>query len=212
MSDPTRNLCFLQSGAVLTNPLASFTYQWNSASFLGLTSVTTGALMLGYTSKTSTYAIAAGDHTINCTTGTFTVTLPTASGRAGQVYVIKNSGSGVITVATTSAQTIDTDSTVSLIEFESIQVQSTGSNWIIASRVGGPVSLDNVTGISNAGKNILVLSPAGDSMIKLDAGSSATLLDANATGSFIAGTTVSSGSVSPANNLSWSNGMVTGAS
>lgn len=95
------------------------------------TSVTTGAFSAGYTAQTSTYAILASDYTVNCTSGTFTVTLPTAVGRAGQIYVIKNSGAGTITIATTSAQTIDGSATQSIsVQYNSYTVQSTGANWI----------------------------------------------------------------------------------
>lgn len=96
------------------------------------TSVTTGALLTGYTAQTTTYSVLASDYTINCTSGTFTVTLPTAVGRTGQIYVIKNSGAGTITIATTSAQTIDGAATQSLsVQYNSYTVQSTGANWII---------------------------------------------------------------------------------
>jgi hypothetical protein len=42
-----------------------------------------------YAAKTSTYQIvAATDYCIDCTSGTFTVTLPTAVGIVGQQFVI----------------------------------------------------------------------------------------------------------------------------
>lgn len=85
-----------------------------------------------YIAKTANYTVSATDFTIDCTTGTFTVTLPTAVGIQGRQHVIKNSGTGVITVATTSAQTIDGASTLSLsMQWQSVTLQSTGSNWII---------------------------------------------------------------------------------
>lgn len=91
-----------------------------------------GSIHLPYTAKTTTYAVLSTDFTIDCTSGTFTVTLPTAVGCAGRIYNIKNSGAGVITVATTSSQTIDGSTTaVIAIQYWSITVQSTGANWII---------------------------------------------------------------------------------
>lgn len=85
-----------------------------------------------YAAKTGTYTIvAATDYCINCTSGTFTVTLPTAVGIAGQEFVIKNSGTGVITVATTSSQTIDGALTdVLSSRYQSITVISDGANWL----------------------------------------------------------------------------------
>jgi len=67
--------------------------------------ISLGGITLPYVGKTSTYTILDTDYFVDCS-GTFTVTLPTAVGVAGKVYVIKNSGSGSITVNTTSSQTI----------------------------------------------------------------------------------------------------------
>ena len=88
-------------------------------------------LRLGYVEKTANYTITATDYTVNCTSGSFTVTLPTAVGVSGQIYNIKNSGVGLITVATTSGQTIDGTTPPSLATLTSLTVQSTGANWII---------------------------------------------------------------------------------
>lgn len=91
-----------------------------------------GAQSTGYIAKTGTYTITIADYTIDCTTGTFTVTLPTAVGITGQLFVIKNTGAGVITIATTSSQTIDGVTTQSLSsQYSSYTVQSNGANWII---------------------------------------------------------------------------------
>lgn len=85
-----------------------------------------------YIAQTTTYGITTTDHVINCTTGTFTVTLPTAVGVSGQEYIIKNTGTGVITVATTSSQTIDGVTTATInVQYESLSVISDGANWIV---------------------------------------------------------------------------------
>lgn len=91
-----------------------------------------GGLVLGYAAKTTTYPVTANDHTINCTSGTFTVTLETAT-IAGQIHIIKNSGTGIITIATTAAQTIDgfASGAITLAQYDSLTVQSNGANWII---------------------------------------------------------------------------------
>lgn len=61
--------------------------------------------------------------------GTTTVTLPTAVGN-GNEYVIKNVGSGTVTIATTSSQTIDGSSTVTLsVKNTSLTLISDGTNW-----------------------------------------------------------------------------------
>ena len=95
---------------------------------------TTLGFQTGYSAKTAIYTIQNSDYTIECTANTFTVTLPTAVGIAGKVFVIKNTGLGVITVATTSAQTIDGQTTkVLATQFSGTTVQSNGSNYIVLS-------------------------------------------------------------------------------
>jgi hypothetical protein len=89
------------------------------------------ALTVPYVAKTATYTATTDDYTVDCTSGTFTVTLPTAVGATGRVYIVKNSGVGTITVATTSSQTIDGVSTVTLATKAVTRVQSNGSNWIV---------------------------------------------------------------------------------
>lgn len=85
-----------------------------------------------YVAKTTTYTVSASDFVVNCTSGTFTVTLPTAVGVAGKQYCVKNSGTGVITIATTSAQTIDGAATFILaVQYEAIWVISNGANWVV---------------------------------------------------------------------------------
>ncbi len=87
---------------------------------------------LPYVAKTANYNVAANDCIIDCTSGTFTVTLPTAVGITGDQFIIKNSGTGVITVATTSSQTIDANTTYLLsVQYSSITVVSDGANWKI---------------------------------------------------------------------------------
>ena len=68
---------------------------------------------------------------VNITSGTFTVTLPTAVGIVGYQFVIKNSGSGTVTLATTSSQTIDGASTQTITQYQSLTVVSNGANWIL---------------------------------------------------------------------------------
>ena len=85
-----------------------------------------------FTSKTSTYTVDNEDCIVNCTSGTFTVTLPTAVGLTGQYFVVKNSGTGVITIDGDGAETIDGAANKILsVQYESMTVVSNGANWII---------------------------------------------------------------------------------
>ena len=91
-----------------------------------------GGIVMPYTAKTATYGIGANDYLINCTANSFTVTLPTAVGCAGRHYVVKNSGTGVITIDTTSSQTIDGQLTFLLpVQYQSMTFVSDGANWMV---------------------------------------------------------------------------------
>ena len=68
---------------------------------------------------------------VECTSGTYTVTLPTAVGCVGYQLVIKNTGSGTITLGTTSSQKIDGQSTQTITQYQSLTVVSNGANWIL---------------------------------------------------------------------------------
>lgn len=86
-----------------------------------------------FVSKTANYTVKATDHFINCTSNTFTVTLPTAVGIVGKPYIIKNSGTGAITVDGDGTETIDDATTATLNnQYESITVTSNGANWRIS--------------------------------------------------------------------------------
>ncbi len=61
-----------------------------------------------------------------------TITLPTAASITGMRYDIKRSGAGSVIVATTSSQTIDGLSSVTISsQYANLTVISDGSNWII---------------------------------------------------------------------------------
>ena len=116
-----------------TGQLKIYYYDGNSSQWVDAAVGAAGpqALTVPYVAKTATYTATTDDYTVDCTTGTFTVTLPTAVGATGRVYIVKNSGAGTITVATTSSQTIDGTSTVTLATKAVTRVQSNGSNWIV---------------------------------------------------------------------------------
>ena len=92
--------------------------------------------------KTSAYTAAATDYTIlgNASGGSFSITLPTAVGVIGKIYAIKkiDSSANTVTIATTSAQTIDgAASKVLSIQYDGAQVQSDNVNWFIVGTING---------------------------------------------------------------------------
>lgn len=87
-----------------------------------------------YTARTSTYTAATTDYFIDCTTGTFTVNLFTAVGNTGRILIIKNSGTGTITVDPNGSQTIDGATTQTLsTQWSRVHIISDGANWKIIS-------------------------------------------------------------------------------
>jgi hypothetical protein len=54
-------------------------------------------------------------------------------GATGQIYNLKNSGTGTITLNTTSSQTIDGSASgaLTMVQYDAIPVQSDGANWMI---------------------------------------------------------------------------------
>lgn len=103
------------------------------ADFLALIQPALGsALKVKYTPISGTYTVAVTDCVIDCTANTFTVTLPTASGIQGQVFTVKNSGTGIITVAAAGGEFIDGAATQVLpVRYESITMISTNTGWRI---------------------------------------------------------------------------------
>ena len=100
------------------------------------TTMSTSGMYATIATKTANYTLTTTDFTVlgNASTGAITLTLPTAVGVSGQIYTLKkiDSSANVVTIATTSAQTIDGQSSYSLsLQYAGIQVQSTNSNWVI---------------------------------------------------------------------------------
>jgi len=89
------------------------------------------SLEFDYTPKTANYTITDNDYLIDCTSGTFTVTLLTALNRQGRQYIIKNSGAGTITLEGDGTETIDGSLNLTLETKVCYTIISDGANWII---------------------------------------------------------------------------------
>ena len=82
---------------------------------------------------TAAYSVLLANNLINCTANSFTVTLPSAATVGeGVQFIIKNSGTGVITIACDGSETIDGETTQVLsIQYESVTLVSDGTNWLV---------------------------------------------------------------------------------
>ena len=81
---------------------------------------------------TSTDTFATANETINCTSGTFTINLPTAVGIQGDIFTLVNSGTGNITLDPNGTETINGSLTILIKkQYVSRTVQSDGANWVV---------------------------------------------------------------------------------
>lgn len=93
-------------------------------------------LKLPVSTKTSNYTITVNDHFIfvDSAAGAVIVTLPTAVGNAGLIFVIKKVGVSVnlVTLVPTGAETIFTTTptvSITLLIGDAAAVVSNGANW-----------------------------------------------------------------------------------
>lgn len=63
--------------------------------------------------------------------GSFTVSLPTAVGCQGYRIQVSNAGTGQITIDPNGSETIIGESSVILLQWDSVTLESDGNNWII---------------------------------------------------------------------------------
>lgn len=89
-----------------------------------------GSFAAKYVAKTADYTATELDYTIHFTANTNTFTLPTAVGCTGRIYIAKNTSGNVLTLGTTSSQTIDGAAPTTVANGAAAQFQSTGANWI----------------------------------------------------------------------------------
>jgi len=95
-----------------------------------------GSLSLPITTITANYTVGANDYTILCNnSGSITLTLPTAIGITGRVYVIKKLTNKQITIDGNGSETIDGAATiVTSTQWSSYMIQSNGAaGWFVIS-------------------------------------------------------------------------------
>jgi len=126
----TERLPELNAGQPIVDPSFRMVQHFRNFLLLLARRVNSGVVKVAYSAKTGDYTITDSDYLINCT-GTITISLPTAVGRAGQEYCIKNSGVGVVTVDPDGTETIDGELTKLLSQYDAMKIMSTGINWII---------------------------------------------------------------------------------
>lgn len=80
--------------------------------------------------KTASYSLVSTDDFLIFNGTSLIATLPTAVGIAGKQFEITNTNASVLTIATTSSQTISGSTPSLLYQWEVLKVISDGANWI----------------------------------------------------------------------------------
>lgn len=149
--DATGTLVLNDNTATLTNKtIAGGSNTITGIAESGITNLTTdlsAKAPLASALFTQTFGRSFGSHSSNYTLGldwgvegtanSFTFTLPTAVGHTGREYYIVNIGTGTITIATNSSQTIGGQSSganFSLTQNQSIYVVSNNTNWDLVAK------------------------------------------------------------------------------
>jgi hypothetical protein len=96
-----------------------------------------GSVGTAIATKTASYSASTNDYTILCnnTTAAITISLPTAVGCAGRIYVIKKispAGNNVTVAGYLGSETIDGSTTYILTaQYANVMIQSDGTSWWI---------------------------------------------------------------------------------
>ena len=130
------------SNITLGNATLSLGGTTTSVGNLTVNNVTINGSVANLVTKTTAYTATTADSTIlgNASAGAFSITLPTSVGATGRLYTIKkvDSSANAVTIATTSSQTIDGQTTKPLsIQYDGVQVQSDGANWVVIANTFG---------------------------------------------------------------------------
>ena len=85
--------------------------------------ISLGGITFPYVSISGTYTFTIDDYFVDCVSGSFNVTLPLSSTLgAGKILVIKNSGTGSISVVTTSPDLIEGATSYALNQFDTLNL------------------------------------------------------------------------------------------
>jgi hypothetical protein len=141
-SAAAKDLVFFTGGTATTNERFRIT----SAGSIGIGTSTpnstfqaNGSVSLPVATEAANYTVLATDYTILCnnSAGAITISLPTASGIGGRVYVIKKTsaaGNDAI-ISASGAETIDGSTTYTISsQYSGIMIQSDGIGWWVLSK------------------------------------------------------------------------------
>ncbi len=119
-----------------------------------------------YLDKTANYTLKITDVVVDADTSSsaFQITLPSSVGLKGKIYTVKLSVAGhVLTIGTTSAQTIDGASTITFSTAGNyVTLLSDGSNWLNISTSTTPAAnITGTVGVAQGGTGLGTLTSGG---------------------------------------------------
>jgi len=124
-----------------------------------------GSSTLTISNKTANYTVVAGDNgtVINCTSGTFTVSLTAAATLATGFNVqIINTGTGTITIDPSGAETLDSNTTWQLSKGQGIEILCNGTNFFTtAIRTSGQAANTVALGNNSGGTPSVAITGEG---------------------------------------------------
>lgn len=150
----------------LTN--SAITINGTAVSLGGTATVSAGASALTIDNKTAAYTVVAGDlgKIINCTSGTFTVSLTAAAtlGAGFNCWIWNTGTGGAITIDPDGAETIAGNATLILRQNEGTQIVSLGTSWQTGDKKAMKAFSENTTATFNRA------SAVGDSSVAIGPG------------------------------------------
>jgi hypothetical protein len=124
-----------------------------------------GSANLTISNKTGAYTVVAGDNgaVINCTSGTFTVSLTAAATLASGFNVqIINTGTGTITIDPSGSETLDANTTWQLSKGQGVRILCDGTNFqTLAIRTSGQAANTVALGNNSGGTPSVAITGAG---------------------------------------------------
>tara|TARA_R110000751_G_scaffold204766_1_gene309126 strand:- start:292 stop:726 length:435 start_codon:yes stop_codon:yes gene_type:complete len=132
LSTTERDAITWTNGNIIYNTTLNKFQGYENSAWVNLSDTGGGGTSPSLRDVSTTDTFSAASETINCTSGTFTVNLPTAVGIQGTVYTLVNSGTGVITLDASGTEEINGSLTIDIKrQYVSRTVQSDNVGWII---------------------------------------------------------------------------------
>lgn len=116
----------------VTDAVGSGTFSAWSISVAGGPSITSSTIVRRAVTTNDTIELTDNGGLIDCTSGSFTLTLPAAAtaGNGFNVRVV-NSGSGTVVLDGDGSETINGDASYTLRQYEEVHVTCTGTAWLV---------------------------------------------------------------------------------